>query len=139
MNKMKKRNGGFSIAEVVVALTVIVIVSIVSLSIVTSSIEAKADAVNKTKAQNYAANVLECFKASADIDKFESYVKFAEAELTLQSNLDDEYIYAYESQKSDFKAEIKVKFTDVDRASFEINVKDGSEKDIVSFLYKKGD
>ena len=77
MSKRKFKNG-YSLVEVVIALSVIVVISIAALSTVLSSVATKQAAINKTEAQNFAENAWECFKVSDDDEKFVSNVNFAE-------------------------------------------------------------
>lgn len=141
MSNVQKRKGGFSLAEVVIALSVIVIVSVTSLSIVLSSMAAKAAAVDKTEAQSFASNVWECFQASENDAEFLSYVSFSEG-VALGDGQTDENgykVYTYHSEKNTFTAQIKVKFPENERSDFSIDVTDKDGDSIVSFSYRKGD
>ena len=87
MIKKLKQNRGFSIAEVVIAMSVVVIVSMTALTIVLSSTTAKNKAIAKNDALNFAANVVECFKAADSKDEFIKYVTFGtEVTLTNEDN-----------------------------------------------------
>ena len=123
---------GFSLVEVVIALSIIVIVSAAALSIIFSSIATRANAVNKTRAINFADNVWECFKAADDEDQFTSFVKFSEG-----IDLDGMGTYFYISEENNFTARIYVDF-DTDRDEFEIEVFDQDGEEIISFDYTKG-
>ena len=141
MNRMRKKSG-FSIAEAVVALAVIVIVSIGSVSVVSGSITARANAINNTKAQNFADNLLECFKVSENPNDFRLKVNFAEGVALVYTDTDGKTYetYTYENIRNNFKAEITVKFPESERPSFEIDVTNlDGDKSIISFSYVKGD
>ncbi len=142
MSKMRKRNG-FSIVEVVIALSVIVIVSITALSIALSSVSTRVAAINRTQAQSFADNVLESFKAAEDEAEFISLVAFAEGVTLTDGALDEDgnTVYTYYSEENKFMAQISVKFVEnqTERSEFEINVTDKDGDEIVSFPYRKGD
>ncbi len=132
MNKTK-RNSGFSIMETVIALAIIVIVTFAALTVVMSSISARVKQVNHSEAQDFAHNVLECFKASDDISELEANIKFAEGkDVTLTSSGTD--IYTYTSEKNNFTATITANFTN---GNFDISVIDNKGNEIVSFDYDK--
>ncbi len=126
MNKKK----GFSLMEAVIALTVVVIVSFAALSLVLSSATAKVNAVNKSKAQYFAYDALECFKASESISDFESNMLFA---ADIEIKLDENGQFTYLSEENKFTAEITV----IDN-TFKIEVLDKNKKEIISFDYTKG-
>ena len=138
---MRKNKKGYSLAEVVIALTVIVAVSTAALTIVLSSMATKMAAVNKTQAQNFAHSLWECFKASESHEEFLSNIAFAEnVSLVAQSTDQDGFtVYQYDSDQNKFTAIIKVNYTHTARSAFavDINQKDGGN--IVSLTYEKGD
>ena len=139
MSKRKFKNG-YSIVEVVIALSVIVVISIAALSTVLSSVATKQAAINKTEAQNFAENAWECFKVSDDDEKFVSNVNFAEG-VTLADGVAGENgykVYTYYSEENKFTAQISVKFPANERAEFKIDVTDKNGKSIISFSYQKG-
>ena len=61
----KRRKSGFSIMETVIALAVIVLVTAAALSVVMASISSRIKQSNYSEAQDFAHNILECFKAAA--------------------------------------------------------------------------
>ena len=65
---MKKKNSrrGFSVAEVIVALTVIVIISASALVLIGAQIRADAKAASTVAATNMAENAIECFRYACD-------------------------------------------------------------------------
>lgn len=126
MNKKK----GFSLVEAVIALSVVVIVSFAALSLVLSSTTTKANAVNKSKAQYFAYNALECFKASDDTTEFESNMLFAAG---IEIKLDENGQCTYLSEENKFTATVTI-----DGNTFEITVLDKYDDEIISFDYTKG-
>ncbi len=140
MSKMLKRNG-YSLVEVVIALSIIVTVTITALSIVLSSVSTKVNAINRSYAQSFADNVWESFKAAETQDEFLSLVAFAEG-VTLTGSTTDENgktLYTYYSEKNKFTANISVAFSETERDEFEIDVTDKDGDNIISFSYRKGD
>jgi type II secretory pathway pseudopilin PulG len=133
---MIKRKNGYSIVEVVIALSVVVIVTASALSIALSSIAARKNAINKSYAQGFADNVLECFKAVNSYDEFISLVSFAEGvDLNEYKNADGGY--TYRSEKRKFTADITVDY-DSKRPVLSVYVTDKDGDEIISFSYKKG-
>lgn len=136
MNNKNKR--GYSLVEVVIALTVIVIVSVSALSIVLSSITTKQNAINKSYAQNFADNVWECFKAAYSEEEFITLVGLSkDDEVSLIINKTK---YTYESTKNKFTAKITVTYEGnpsklPSKLYVVVTDKDGDE--IISFDYTK--
>ena len=129
MNKLKK-NRGFSIAETAIALAIIAIVTAAALTVVMASISARVKATNISEAQDFAHNMLECFKAADNIDEFENNVRFAEG----LEWPDDETNYEYTADNK-FSADIKA---NCDDGNFSITVVDTKGEEIISFEYTKG-
>ena len=142
-----KRNSGFSMVEVIIALALIVLVSIASLTIALSSIATRVTIVNRTHAQNFADNVWECFKAAKDTNSSGSYTDefwtlVYDATDTEPNNfvVEDSSTYEYKSEKHNFK--IKITLTEennrpkIDVSAF--STKNGRDKLIVDFDYTKG-
>lgn len=127
MNNKNKR--GYSLVEVVIALTVIVIVSVSALSIVLSSITTKQNAINKSYAQNFADNVWECFKAAGSEGEFISLVGLSKDD---EVSLIDEPKYTYVSEKNKFTITITVTYP-----SLNVVVTDKDGDVIISFDYTK--
>ena len=139
---MKNKNKrGYSLAEVVIALSVIVIVSISALSIVLSSVATKVNLINKSHAQSFADNVWESFKAADTRNEFLSLVAFSEG-ATLTEGVTDESgktTYTYYSVENKFTAEIAVSYHENARPELEVVVTDKDGDDIISFSYRKGE
>ena len=134
MNKIFKKNG-YSLVEAVIALSVITIVSITAFSIMLSSISTKVSAINKTEAQNFASDILECFKASENEEEFLSLVDFAEDDISLEGG---EGSYTYYSEKYKFTANISVSYPIDGRSELLVDVSDDDGENIISVPYKKG-
>ena len=86
MNQIKSKKG-YSLVEVIIALSVIVVVSATALTVILYSISLRHAEIHKSEAQNFAENVLECFVTVANDEsvpmeqksnEFERLVKFAE-------------------------------------------------------------
>ena len=142
MRTQKRNRAGFSLVEVVIALSVIVIVSVTSISIVLSSISANTKAKNKSYAQYFADNLWECFLASDSQADFLAAVYFAEGvDLSHPQNVgsfndDGSITYRFTHGQYGFVAVIDVDFSDVGD-TFRISVSDGENKEIISFSYEK--
>ena len=128
MNKTK-RNSGFSIMETVIALAIIVMVTLAALTVIMTSISARVKATNYGEAQDFAHNILECFKAADENSEFESYVGFAGYTMSVTSNNK----YYFENNK--FTAQIDANCSS---GEFEITINDTKNEEIISFSYTKG-
>lgn len=131
MSKTRTKRSGFSLAETVIALAVVAVVTVAALTAVTSAISARVKTENKSEAQSFAENALECFKASEDGDEFIDNMKFlgiGEDSLEKQS---DGKTYVYKSNK--FNAKITLDFNN---GKFFIDVSEPQKGEkIVSFEY----
>ena len=139
MRNRKQR--GYSLVEVVIALTVIVTVSITALTIVLSSVATKQTAIHKTEAQNFAQSVWECFKVSDDDADFVSNVDFAESVTLSDGTIDEDgyTVYTFDCEENKFTAIIKVRYSETERSDLSVDVLDKDGDSIVSFTYQKGD
>ena len=140
MSKRNRRNG-YSLVEVVIALSVVVIVSVSALSIILSSIATKAAAINREHAQGFADNVWESFKAADTQDEFVSLVAFSEgvdkADITGVEGENGDIVYTYSSEKHKFKAEMTVNYQS-QRPELNLAVTDKEGDEIILLEYKKG-
>ncbi len=136
MSKINRKNG-YSLVEVVIALSVIVIVSVSALSISLSSVATKVNAINKSHAQSFADNVWESFKAADTEDKFVSLVAFSE-EVDLKEAKTADGVYTYTSEKHKFTADITVSYPQNARPELKISVADKDGDEIILLEYKKG-
>ena len=136
MMKKHNRKGGFSIAEVVIALAVIVLVSMIALTIVTSSFAAKTTLITRSQGISFADNVWECFKAAKTPEEFNYFVKATTEDYSFDIQNKTPYSYSGDN----FKATITVKYEAGNRPTLDIvvteNKVDGDE--IISFSYVKG-
>ena len=130
------KKGGYSLAEVVIALSLIVLVSIATVSVVLSSASARANVIHKRTAQNFADNVWECFKAAETKDEFLSLIAFSE-EVALTESPDDASVYTYHSEENRFSAQIRALFSEAGKDELEISLTDGNGEELLSFSYQK--
>ncbi len=139
MLKLKNKKG-FSLVEVVVALAVIVIVSAAAITIILSSFASKNTIIDKSKAQSFASNVWESFKAADGQEEFLALVSFSEGvELSeVENEGEGKTVYTYFFPESEIEARISVDFSETERDELEIDIIDDG-KSIVSFSYRKGD
>lgn len=140
MRTPNRNRSGFSLVEVVIALSVIVIVSITSISIVLSSVSSRTAATNKAYAQNFADNLWECFKASDSQEEFLACVLVAEGEdLSSYSSTplgDGSVVYTVPCGRGKATAVVTVCFSSAGD-TFAIEVTDQKDKEILSFFYEK--
>lgn len=66
--KKSRPSRGFSMVEVVIAMTVIVAVTISAISVVMSGINVEADVDRRFEAQTIVGNAIECFKVTDDYE-----------------------------------------------------------------------
>lgn len=145
MNKKNKAKRGVSIAEAVVAMAVVVIVSMASISAVIFATNANLKTYNRTRAQNFAQNMLECFKSASSVEEFTRNAAFAEGIDTFPeeptANGDDR-VYEYTPDNNAFSAVIRISFPDnsdsSSRPTFYVKAIDSSGKTIIELNYKKG-
>ncbi len=132
---MKRNKKGFSLVEVIIALSAIVIVSIATLTIVLSSVNARKKAADEAEALRFAENIYECYKAADGDDVKDAFLK------NVQFLLGDEYLKFVEtdsgweySKESSFYAKIEL-----DGEKMTVTVKDKKqEKTYVSLTFDKG-
>lgn len=135
--------GGFSVAEVIIALSIIVAVSVAAMVMVISSMSVKTTLVARSEGINFAENALECFKAADGFGEFEKFLEeaipdgetYTETETVIET-----YVYKYAYIFNKFTAEITVAYPDGGRPTFKIDVteKDDEDSEIISFTYTKG-
>lgn len=106
---MKRSSRGISIAESVIAISVITVVSIAALSAILFSVNVQKKVIAQTEAQNFAQAVLESFKASDTLGDLKENVHFAYGlwpEEVREAGVYAEYKYT--SAKQDFTAQVRV-------------------------------
>lgn len=144
MNKKNKAKRGVSIAEAVVAMAVVVIVSMASISAVIFATNANLKTYNRTRAQNFAQNMLECFKSASSVEEFTKNAAFAEGIDTFPGPTanGDYRVYAYTPDNNAFSAVIRISFPDnsdsSSRPTFYVKAIDSSGKTIIELNYTKG-
>ena len=138
MNRSKKK-GGFVLAEVVIALSVILLVTVSALTIAISSVSARIKTVNESLASDFAENLLECFKAADNGEEFLANVKFAEGVTLSDGDASDSVVSCiHNDEKHKFKATVFVVFSGEDRQRMNIEVTSDEGEALVSFSYVKG-
>lgn len=125
---------GFSLAESVIALSVVTIVSICAITIVISSITSKAKTVQKLNSQNFAYNVVECFKVSSDQTDFENNLKLIIDSLPTKQDLESNSIYSFILEKTNYSTVITYSN---DNKKLTINITNDKNETIISLEYNK--
>ena len=93
-------HSGFTVLEVVIALTVIVIVSASAFALIHSHIKLEHDSIQRIEATNIAENAIECFRFAKDEAEFkiayEAVVRTEDLQITLsETNAENSIIYEY--------------------------------------------
>lgn len=88
--QLNKHKRGFTLAESVLALAVISITSVGTLSLILSAQRSTLSATQKQQAQLYAADIISCYRVSANNTDFANNVNFALDinDFTLDKNID---------------------------------------------------
>lgn len=134
MMRNATRKKGFSLAEVVIALSIILTVSLTAMSIALSSVSVTAKAVELSKAQGFAANALECFKAAKDEDELLALIEFAEG---VKLTDDGDSVYSHTLGDGRFTAQITVGFHADAEDTFELILLDKDGNEHLSLSYHK--
>ena len=145
-NKKKK---GFSLVEVAIALAIVVIVSVTALTIVLNSIAPKINNNNRSHAQNFAYNVVQCFQEATSCRDTISL-------LMLSYNITEENMsesiepdengyttYTYYSEEHKYTAQIKLLFStpenSVERPKMKLVISTSEKgEEIIAFEYERG-
>lgn len=125
---------GFSLAESVIALSVVTIVSICAITIVISSITSKTKTVQKLNSQNFAYNVVECFKVSSDQTDFENNLKLIIDPLPIKQGLESNSVYSFILEKTNYSTVITYSN---DNKKLTINITNDKNETIISLEYNK--
>ncbi len=139
MNKKKK---GFSLVEVAIALAIVVIVTVTALTIALNSITPKINNNNRSHAQNFAHNVLQCFQVSGDAGKLFGLLGCTEdlSGMTVSDPDENGYqTYTYHSAAHNYTAKIKLLYPTGGRPEMHLTITDNKDKEIIAFSYTKGD
>lgn len=134
MMRNATRKKGFSLAEVVIALSIILIVSLAAMSIALSSVSVTAKAVELSKAQGFAENALECFKAAENEAELRELIEFAEG---VELTDDGDSVYLHTLGDGRFTAQIKVGFPENAEKTFELILLDKDGNEHLSLSYHK--
>ena len=146
MDKLKSKKG-YSLVEVIIALSVIVVVSATALTVILYSISLRHAEINKAEAQNFAENVLECFKAAnqngltAEAKKAEFFrlVEFAEGATFEQADPHFPGIYTYTSETKKFIVGINISYENFNNAAdLTVEVIDKKGSRLTLFTYRVG-
>ncbi|MBQ2944984.1 MAG: hypothetical protein IJD95_00270 [Clostridia bacterium] len=140
MSKIRNKKG-ISVAEVIIALSVVVLVSLAALSVVLTSVVKSIDTKSTANAYRFADDVLECFKAADDEAEFLEFVSFARGiELTDGVTGENSFkTYRYRSDEKKITVLISVRYSASERSVLDISVIDDDNEEILSFSYRKGD
>ena len=126
---------GFTVLEVVIALTVIVIVSASAFALIHSHIKLEQQSIQRIEATNIAENAIECFRFAKDEAEFkiayEAVVGTEDLQITLsETNAENSIIYEYTD------GALEVTFTIVDN-QITINITGNSGTIIDNQTYTK--
>ena len=123
MRKRLLNKNGITIAEAVIAMTVITIVTVSAISIILSSTVSTKKATYITEAQDFALSALECFRTSENEDDFKSALEFIggySGEIT--ENADN---YTLTLENSGYNVSIIAEYSDSGADRFSVSVTDG--------------
>jgi len=135
MRKLFAKKEGYSLVELVIALTLIVLISVAGLSVVYTSAISTAKYTTYHEAQNFCDNVWECFKASSDDQQFAQNVAFiSNVNLIVREEMSDYTRFEYDNGK--YLVDIKVSFGTI--CNIEVKATDDKGKEIVFFNFVKG-
>ena len=109
--KDKKYKRGFSMAEVVISLTVITIVTVAALMLVTSNTRAQAQSAATLSATNTVENAIECFEFAETVEEFEEC--FFDKVLGIAVPEKDGEAYKFENDGVSYKIVISETFSSV--------------------------
>ena len=134
MRKRFLNKKGITIAETVVAMTVITIVTVSAISVILSSTKSTGKAAYIAEAQDFSLNALECFRSAEDAASFEKAIDFIGGftEKTPDDTNPDaqnNYIYTFKLENSGYTASVTVNYgiTADEQDSFSVTVKNGDE------------
>ena len=135
MLKLLAKKEGYSLVELMVALTLIVLISIAGLSVVYTSALSTTKYTTYGEAQNFCDNAWECIKASNDAHQFAQNVAFSNGvNLSVTEETADYTCFIYDNGK--YIVNIKVAFDTV--SNINVNATDNNGKEIISFSFAKG-
>ena len=135
---------GITIAEVVIAMAVVTIVTVTALSIAFTSTRSTQKGLDKTAAQYFAADAVECFRAAADAEQFETAMAFRGGYTLCESSAVDpekesQHQYTYQLADSGYSAVVTLNYPDKERPSFNVVVTDHEGQVVAQHFFLKGD
>ena len=125
-----KNRGGFSIAEVVVGLTVVVMVTIAALSVTLASVQMEAKYLNETTALCACESVVACVRFADNVEELQNALE----KLAVEDTFDTSVAGAYSFQQN--TVQVSVVF-DSYFTNFEITVWTMSDEPIQQVTYEK--
>ena len=134
MKRMRLGKKGVTLTEVVISLALIALIMSTVLTIVFNSIKVQAKMINRTEAQNFVADALECFKIADTKDEFEQALTYAVGDGSFVEN-GSEYIF----KRSDVTATVVVDYDGEYRPYFLASVKEDLSDEILSLTYEKAE
>ena len=125
-----KNRGGFSIAEVVVGLTVVVMVTIAALSVTLASVQMEAKYLNETTALCACESVVACVRFADNADDLQNALE----KLAVDGLVDDSVAGEYSFQQNTVRVSVvfNLEFT-----NFAITAKTMSGEPIQQVTYEK--
>jgi len=127
--KIFKSKRGFSMTEVIIALTIITVVSAAAVSLIVASVKQQTDTINSLEIYNCAENSIEIFRFSDDMNEMLGYLKKTDGDYKIS---DGEIIL----EKDNYTVKISVDFS-ANKLDFDAIQKRGG-KSIYSVSYEKG-
>ena len=89
VNSIKNRRG-FTVVELVVAITIIVIVSATAIGLINTQNKIHQQTMQTVEATNMAENAIECFRWANTVDEFKAaYVKTFNGKITIEDNTEN--------------------------------------------------
>lgn len=89
VNSIKNRRG-FTVVELVVAITIIVIVSATAIGLINTQNKIHQQTMQTVEATNMAENAIECFRVTSDVSDFETaYENTFNGKITIEDNTEN--------------------------------------------------
>lgn len=139
---MKKRNRGFTVVEVVIAMAIIVIVTVAAVSLFVSAQNARKSLLATSNAQHFAEDARLAFRTADDETEFLSYLTFAREGTTLTDAgvaSDGTHTYLYVNGTHGYTATLAVRYSTAERSTFSIRITRGEDHELLRLSYEKGD
>ncbi|MBR7091836.1 MAG: hypothetical protein IKI50_01465 [Clostridia bacterium] len=127
--RQSTRRGGFSLAETVIALTVITLVAIVAIVTIRIAIVTLGEDARRLEARTAAGNALEIFKYTRSVDEFDSMMRREDMEGT------GGY---YRHEEEAYRLTVVVRYDEIrQKAFFEAYCYAGNGKRLFAIEYEK--